>query len=90
MDYEDGMKISIKEIIEYLDDKIEEYEKSIKYYEDFIVLREKYHKSTLTERDILSAVKTEKITTENIKSKIKDILYANDIPQEYYKIEEEE
>ena len=90
MDYEDEMKISIKEIIEDLNSRIESTEKGIAYYTELIELKKKHCKSTLTEDDILSALKTEKITTENIKSNIKDILYANDIPEEYYKIKEEE
>ena len=90
MDYEDEMKISIKEIAQHLNSRIECKIKDIAYYKDFINLKNKHSKSTFSEEDILNTLNIEKTTIEIIKKEIEDIFCSNDIPEEYYKIKEEE
>lgn len=89
MDYEDEMKISIKEIIKDLNSSIQDISKNITYYIEFINLKNKHGKNSFEEKDLLSALQIEKSTIEKIKKNIEDILYSNDIPEEYYKIEKE-
>lgn len=90
MDYEDEMKISIKEIIEDFNYNITNKSENIAYYEELIEVKKKHQKDIYTEENTLFALKCEKNALENAKTRIENIFYDNDIPEEYYKIKEEE
>lgn len=90
MDYEDEMKTSIKEIIEDLNYNIKRQSEDIQYYEELIEVKKKHCKDVYTDENTLFALKCEKKALENAKTRIEDIFYDNDIPEEYYKTEEEE
>lgn len=90
MDYEDEMKISIKEIIEDFNYNIKNKSENITCYEELIEVKKKHKKDVYTDENSLFALKCEKNALENAKTRIENIFYDNDIPEEYYKIKEEE
>lgn len=88
--YQDEMKISIKEIIEDFNYNIKNKSENIAYYEELIEVKKKHRKDVHIEENTLFALRCEKSELENTKTRIEKILYENDIPVQYYKIEEEE
>ena len=89
MEYVDEMQTAIKEIIEDFDCSIKKQIKDIEYYEDIIEIKRKHFRDASVESETLFRLKCEKDALEGAKIRIENIFYDNDIPEEYYKIEEE-